>query len=156
MYLVGFHCLLCNDKTVTCLHTFPLKNSDLWSKFGSQRLWKLVKNYRRMTVQYGGYCTSQRKFTNVCEDWQEGRHTIVDARSGPPSAVTCVEIKKQISQRIRRSHRIGTDETASETSISHGKIRCKNGLRSDVKHCILKESENLWIVRSGALKRTIT
>jgi len=75
-----------------------------------------------VTVQYGDNCTSQRKVYELAEIHKGGR-TSDNACSGRPSNVKPLEIKEQIYQRIR------DNLTASEIAISHGKKRCKIGLR---------------------------
>jgi hypothetical protein len=55
-----------------------------------------------------------------------------DACSGRSSAVTCVEVKEQIRQRIR-----GAEEIASETSTSRRKKRHTSDLRLSRKQSIL-------------------
>jgi hypothetical protein len=43
--------------------------------------------------------------------------------------VDCEEVKEHVGLRTHDYRRIGIDGTASEMSISHGKIGCKIGLR---------------------------
>jgi hypothetical protein len=63
----------------------------------------------------------------------------VEMRFGLLSTATFVKAEKQSDQHIRDNRRISTDETVSETSISHGKKRSKNGLKSNQKYFILME-----------------
>jgi hypothetical protein len=54
---------------------------------------------------------SQRNVCELVERFQGGRSSddVDDARSGRPSTDTCVEVKKQIYQRIRENRRIIID-----------------------------------------------
>jgi hypothetical protein len=72
---------------------------------------------------------SQRKVYEWVEILKGGRKS-VDASSGRLSTATCVEVKEQNDYRVRDNRRISVDETASDMSTTHGKNRCKNGLRA--------------------------
>jgi hypothetical protein len=55
-------------------------------------------------------------------EWFKGRAMSVDyGRSGRSSTVTCVEVNKEIDQRIRDNRRVNISKNASEISISYGK-----------------------------------
>jgi hypothetical protein len=65
---------------------------------------------------------------------------------GRPSTVSCVEVKEQINQRMRDNRRNVTVGTVSKRSISHGKKRCQNGLRTSRKYLIVMQSGNVCVV----------
>jgi hypothetical protein len=82
----------------------------------------------------------KERFTNWWKDSKEGRRSVDDVRSGRPSTVKCIEVKDQIDKRIRDNRGVSTDETASETNITHVKKRCRNGLRLNRSCYILTET----------------
>jgi hypothetical protein len=98
---------------------------------------KTGENYSRMTIQYGDNSVGQREVYERSERFKRVRTSVDDAHSGLSSIVTGVQVKRQINQRIWDNRRINSDETASEMINSHGKNRCKNGLRPDLEHFIL-------------------
>jgi len=63
--------------------------------------------YRRMTVQYGDSCLSQRTVYEWVERFQNGRQNDSDEqRSGRPVSVATETVKQQIEQRIRDYRRV--------------------------------------------------
>jgi len=62
------------------------------------------------------------QFMNGWKDSKEDRWSVVsDGHLGCQLAVTCIEVKKQISVHVRSNLKKGINETASEMNISHGK-----------------------------------
>jgi hypothetical protein len=70
---------------------------------------------------------------------------------GRPLNVTCCEVKKQSSHRIRDNWRIRTDEIEFDMN-SYGKKRCKSGLSFNRKHFILMEIGSLSTFELDVLK----
>jgi hypothetical protein len=78
-----------------------------------------------MAVQYGDYCMRRRKIYVWVERFKgEGKSATDDGRSGPPSTITCTDVKQQIDKHIRHNRSFHTHKTPLGMNISHGTTRC--------------------------------
>jgi hypothetical protein len=100
----------------------PNRINNLWSEFCSQRVWK-TNNF---TFHHGINCMSQRKVKEWVEKFKGGQTTVInDVKSWGPLTVY-VEVNERTVQHMCYSHRISTEETASDMSITHEKKNRKN------------------------------
>ena len=75
----------------------PWKSNEALFLFCGQRVWNLLKYYRRMKVQYGDSCLSQGRVYEWVERFQNARQNVSDEqRSGRPVSVASEAVKQQV------------------------------------------------------------
>lgn len=118
------------------------KDNDLWCGFCLYRSWKPVESLKKWGFQYGCNHLSLRKVYERLERFQSGGGVGWYVLSGRPSDVPGT------------TQRWTLINLNLKLNISHGRTRCKNGLKFNRKYFILIDSGHFHTIRVDALKNS--